>query len=103
MPQDLWISLSGCALDQWYPKRFDTIDEVYASVAADQSSFGRHRRQAGSTAEFEAPYADVFAVAERSVTQNQWNLHSADEATGTILATRATKGQFRTPNGPLTG
>ena len=91
--------LSGCSLQQWYPERFDTIEEVYAGE--DQQQFVQAPPASRISAEFDAPYADVFAVAERSVTQNQWNLYSSDEATGTILATRATKGQFRTPNGPV--
>lgn len=94
------LSLSGCALEQWYPERFDTVEEVYPSGSGGQP-FNQAPPTSRIAAEFDAPYADVFAVAERSVTQNQWNLHSSEEATGTILATRATKGQFRTPNGYL--
>ena len=94
------IYLSGCALEQWYPERFDTIEEVYAPGVSERQ-LNLAPAPSRISAEFDAPYADVFAVAERSVTQNQWNLHSSDEASGTILATRVTKGQFRTPNGYL--
>ena len=100
-----WLSLApalfvmqGCSMQQTYPTRFDTISEVY-STPLSEAQLTAAPPNSRITATFDAPYADVFSVASRSVTQNQWNLHSTDEAAGMILATRTVVGQFRTPNG----
>lgn len=90
--------LGGCALEQTYPKRFDTVTEVYGSGVGD-GGFQAAPVSSKSAATFDAPFADVFSIAETSVSQNQWNIHSADERDGVILATRVTRDQFRTGNG----
>lgn len=92
------LSLSGCSMQQTYPKRFDTITDVYGD-GVNENEFAAAPIPSKTTAVFDAPYADVFSVASTSVTQNQWNIHSADEEAGVILATRAIKDQFRTGNG----
>lgn len=92
------LSLTGCAMQQAYPERFDTVTEVYGSGVTDDE-FAQAPLPSRTTAVFDAPYADVFSVASTSVTQNQWNIHSANEDAGVILATRAIKDQFRTGNG----
>lgn len=94
------FSLSGCSLTNWYPEHFDTVSEVYPN-AADSSQLAAAPPSSKTATTFNAPYFDVFAVASRSVTQNQWNLVSQDENTGTILATKVVAGQFNTPNGPV--
>lgn len=94
------VLLSGCSLQDWYPKEFDTVQEVYPAPA-DASIYSTAPEPSKANASFPAPYGDVFAVAERSATQNQWNVVAADEGSGTILATRAVMDQFSTPNGYL--
>lgn len=98
--QALVLLTSGCSLQSWYPERFDSINEVYPAPV-DSSLHTMAPESSKSSASFPAPYSDVFAVAERSATQNQWNVISADEGNGTILATRAVQDHFRTPNGSL--
>lgn len=88
------LGLSGCAGDPTYPKRFDTVTEVYGDGVTDDE-FAQAPMPSKTTAVFDAPYADVFSVVSTSVTQNQWNVHSADEDAGAFLATRAIKEQFR--------
>lgn len=93
------VWMTGCSLSQVYPKQFDTIAAVYPErgSAADYSGAPP---DSITTATFEAPFADVFAVAERSTTQNQWIIESVDEASGIIHASRSVKDSFWTPNGP---
>lgn len=92
--------LSGCSLQQWYPERFDTPTEVFAVPPVDDT-FAQAPPASKLVATFPAPYFDVYSVAARSVTQNQWNLVAQDQASGTLLATRVVGDQFMTPNGPL--
>ena len=91
---------SGCAMQTWYPSQFDTVQQVYPE-RADASLYESAPESSRVSASFPAPYSDVVAVAERSATQNQWNVVSVDENSGNILASRAVKDQFRTPNGYL--
>jgi hypothetical protein len=93
------LVLSGCSISSWYPKNFDTVTEVYPA-RADNSLFDEAPETSRTGSTYDAAYYDVFALAVQSVSQNQWNLVSQDEATGTILATRAIADQFWTPNGP---
>lgn len=83
--------LSGCFPRAIYlPERFSTIDEVYPSGEVFDH-LGDVPVDSYKKVVFEAPYEDVFRIAEVSATQAMFNIESVDKAKGLIFALKVTQ------------